>query len=453
MVRVKKRIMKLRRVGGGSIRKKPHLYLGCRSGEGLVEVGEDVVDVLDADAEANEFGGDAAFHLLLDVELTVGGGGWVNSQGFGVANVGDVGVEFERLDEFFAGFGSAFDAKDDHGASFASEVLFVLGELGVVFEAWEAHPVDEFVSGEVVRDGGGVFAMAFHAKMKSFDSLQKHPGVVWRETSAEIAHGHSAHAEDEREWREHVGEIVAPTESVVGGVGLVVEWVLSAGPIELPRVNDDAADTSAVSAEPFGERVNDDVGTVFERAHQGRSGEGAVNHERNSDGVGGVGDGLHVGDLQSGIGNGLGEEGARLVVSSGREVGGIVGVDESDFDAKLGEDVFELGVAAAVEVAGGDDVVTGFGEVDDGVENGGGSGGVGETAHFGCAFEETDAFFQHVVGGVHQAGVDIAQFFKCEKVGGVLGGIEEESGGPVNGDAAGTGVGVGSVPAVKANGI
>ena len=42
-----------------------------------------------------------------------------------------------------------------------------------------------------------------------------------------------------------------------------------------------------------------------------------------------------------------------------------------------GKNIGELSVGAAVEVAGGDDVVASLGEVDDRVENGGSAGGVG----------------------------------------------------------------------------
>ena len=61
------------------------------SGEGLIDVGEDVVDVLDADGEAYEFGGDASGGLLLGSELRMCGGGGMNGEAACVADVGQVG--------------------------------------------------------------------------------------------------------------------------------------------------------------------------------------------------------------------------------------------------------------------------------------------------------------------------------------------------------------------------
>ena len=41
-----------------------------------------------------------------------------------------------------------------------------------------------------------------------------------------------------------------------------------------------------------------------------------------------------------------------------------------------------------------------------------------------AAFHRRDALLQHVVGRVHDAGVDVAQFLQAEQVGGVLGAVE-----------------------------
>ena len=73
-----------------------------------------------------------------------------------------------------------------------------------------------------------------------------------------------------------------------------------------------------------------------------------------------------------------------------------------------------MSVAATVEVSGGNDVVACFCQINDGVENGRGPGRVSQSRHFVCAFEKTDALFEHIGGGIHKAGVDITQFLECE---------------------------------------
>ena len=54
--------------------------------EGLREVGEDVVDVLDADREADVAGADAGRELLFRGELAVGRAGRVDRQRTGIAD-------------------------------------------------------------------------------------------------------------------------------------------------------------------------------------------------------------------------------------------------------------------------------------------------------------------------------------------------------------------------------
>ena len=248
-------------------------------------------------------------------------------------------------------------------------------------------------------------------------------------------------------------EVVAPAEAVVGIVGLVEEGVAAGFPIEASGVDDDSADAGAVAAEPLGEGVDDDVGAVLEWLGEDGGGEGVVDDEGDAELFGFGTDGFEVGYLEGWVGNRLGEEGAGLIIGGGAEGGRVLRIDEADFDAELGEDIVKLGETAAVEIACGDDVVALLGDVDDGIEDGGGAGGVGEAGHFVGAFEERDAFFEDVGRRVHQAGVDVSELFEGKQVGGVFGGIENERCGPVDGDGAGIGGGIGLLAAVEAEGF
>ena len=97
----------------------------------------------------------------------------------------------------------------------------------------------------------------------------------------------------------------------------------------------------------------------------------------------------------------------------------VVGVDEADLDAEARQGVVEEVVGAAVERGGGDDLVAGRGEGGDGEGFGGLAGGGGERRR--AAFERGDALLEHVGGGVHDAGVDVAELLQREEAGGVVG--------------------------------
>ena len=102
-------------------------------------------------------------------------------------------------------------------------------------------------------------------------------------------------------------------------------------------------------------------------------------------------------------------------------------------------------VGAAVERGGGDDLFAGVGEGGDGEGLGGLAGGGGEGGD--SAFERGDALLEDVGGGVHDAGVDVAELLQGEEAGGVVGVVEDVGGGLVDGDGAGVGGGIGSWPA------
>ena len=87
-----------------------------------------------------------------------------------------------------------------------------------------------------------------------------------------------------------------------------------------------------------------------------------------SGGVRHVGEGGEVRDVEPGIADGLDVQRLRPVVDGLREAVHGVALDELDVHPEAGEGDLELVVGAPVEIAGGDDVVPGGGDVADGQE-------------------------------------------------------------------------------------
>ena len=130
-------------------------------------------------------------------------------------------------------------------------------------------------------------------------------------------------------------------------------------------VSDNAGDPF-VAADVLGGRVDDDVRTPFQRTQQVGGAHRVVDDERHAEVVSDGGDRLDVEDVALGVRDGFAEEELRVVLDRAAPRFGIVGVvDEGHLDAELGQGVREEVVGPAVEGGRGDDVVAGFGNVDD----------------------------------------------------------------------------------------
>lgn len=161
--------------------------------------------MLDADGEANEFGGDASGCLLIGAELRMGRGSRVNGEAAGVADIGQMGEKLKLVDKLWPGLGTAFDAEDDHGAAFTAEVLLVEVVHGVVFETGEANPLDGIVRLQVGRDGVGVLAVALHTEGQRLDALEELPGVIGGDAGTEVTQWAGTHTKDVSERCEWLG--------------------------------------------------------------------------------------------------------------------------------------------------------------------------------------------------------------------------------------------------------
>ena len=128
-------------------------------GQGLIDVGDDVVDVFQAYRDADEFRGNAGGKLGLRTHLTMAGGGGVQDQGFGVADIGQVAGELDGVDEFFAGGQTAFNAEAQNRPESALEIPAGIFISRVLFQAGVLDPYHARVLFEVLSQGQGVAAV------------------------------------------------------------------------------------------------------------------------------------------------------------------------------------------------------------------------------------------------------------------------------------------------------
>ena len=211
-----------------------------------------------------------------------------------------------------------------------------------------------------------------------------------------------------------------------GGIVELREALSVLAPVELASIDDDAGDGSPVTADPFGGRVHDDVGAVFDRPKKvaarakgvvdldfvsaewdeggGPSGTRAMkaHHEGNTSVVSHLGDGGQVRDVISGVPNALDVDGLGPVVDRLGEPFGVVPLDELGGDAQPRHKDLELVIGAPVQIRGRDDVIADVGQGGDGHElcRLAGRGGHGGDA----AFQRRHPFLKHIDGGLKCVG-------------------------------------------------
>src|SRR5690606_6680973 len=107
-------------------------------------------------------------------------------------------------------------------------------------------------------------------------------------------------------------EDVGEHQPVVAGGRFGEQRELAVAPVELPGVDDHASDGGAVSADPLGRRLDDDVGAPVDRPAQVAGGaERVVHHQGDAVAVSDVGEGLEVGDVVLGVADRLHVNGFR----------------------------------------------------------------------------------------------------------------------------------------------
>ena len=139
-------------------------------------------------------------------------------------------------------------------------------------------------------------------------------------------------------------------------------------------------------------------------------------------GVRHIGQRADVGHIAQRVADGLNKHRLGLGINQLAKAGWVARIGKAHLNALLRERMGKQVVGAAVERAGGDDVVAGLCNGLDGVGGGGHARCHGQRRN--TAFQRCDALFQHIGRRVHDAGVDIALHFEVKQIRAVLGAVK-----------------------------
>lgn len=207
-------------------------------------------------------------------------------------------------------------------------------------------------------------------------------------------------------------------------------------PVEVTAVNHNTTHSHGMTVHVLGGRVGHDVCAEFEGAAENRGGESVVDDQRHAVLVSQVGEALQVKNLAGGVSHSFTEDALGVGAESHLDffVGSVL-VDEGAFDAQLLHGNAEEVAGTAVDCGSRNEVVTGFADVEHGVEvcslTGRGEHGTYAT------FQLSDLGGNSVVGGVLETGVEVAGFLQVEQVSHLGGSVVLESGALVDGEHAG----------------
>ena len=87
-----------------------------------------------SNGQADQSRGDSAGSLLLLCQLRVRRAGRMDGQALGIANIGQVREQLQRLDKFAPAFLAALDLEHDHAARAVRKIFPGLGVVAGIFD-------------------------------------------------------------------------------------------------------------------------------------------------------------------------------------------------------------------------------------------------------------------------------------------------------------------------------
>ena len=157
--------------------------------QSLREVGDDIFDVLDTHAEADQVRSDTCFDELFVAELAVRVACRVQHAAAGVGHVGHDANHLEAVHELDGLFTATLDTEGEN-AAWEATLELLLGEF-IVLVALESRVIDPShlrVVLQELRAGESVLAVARHAQVKRFKTHVQEERVLRSLNGTEVAH-------------------------------------------------------------------------------------------------------------------------------------------------------------------------------------------------------------------------------------------------------------------------
>src|SRR5207244_3244970 len=172
--------------------------------------------------------------------------------------------------------------------------------------------------------------MALHTQRQRLHALQKQERVKGAETGAEVAHHFHTRFHDKGK----IAKRFPVAYAVIPWRRLDHFWEGAIVPRKRPAIDDDAADTGAMSANEFGGGMHDNVCPMLKGPAQVGRGKGVINNEWELMLVRNVGNSLDVEHIGLGIADGLSVEQFGFRCDGATESFRISRIDEVNLDAK-----------------------------------------------------------------------------------------------------------------------
>jgi hypothetical protein len=141
------------------LRRNPEPCLTLGGGQHLVDVGDDILNVLDADGQSDSFGANTRFELDFWRQLAMGRRSGMARERLGITNIDKAGDQAKRVIEHLARLDPSFNAKGEERWRFASQILERECPVGIALESGVIDPGHARIGGKKFGDSLRVLYM------------------------------------------------------------------------------------------------------------------------------------------------------------------------------------------------------------------------------------------------------------------------------------------------------
>ena len=394
------------------LQNRPSVGLCPGLGQCLFQICHNVIHIFQTHRKPHHARCDTSLVQLGIRKLAVGGAGRMQHTTADVGHMHLQGDELERVDETGTGLPPPLEREGNNAAATIGQIFVGQSLVGVAGQTRVIDRLYRWMPGQPGRHTLGIAAVFFHPQGQGLQTLIDVKGPLRALAAAHIPH--QLHP-----CLDNVGSLakgLCINKAVVGCVRLHKFGKTPTSPVKITTVNNNATHLQGVAVHIFRCGMDNDIRPVFKRTAQHGRGKGIIHYQRHTVLVGQTGKAFNVQHIHGGIGQGLAKKGAGIGAHQCFNVGiGSGLIHKAHFNAQLFQGDGKKVEGAAVNVGRTDDMVTTFGDVEQGEHTGGLAGGGTQGPY--PALKSRNFLLHRVHRGVGKAGIKKARAFKVKEFG------------------------------------
>ena len=237
----------------------------------------------------------------------------MNYQGLHIRHIGKERENLQTINKLEGLLLTALNLKCEDRAAAIRKILLIESMIRMLWQTWMINLGYLWILYQIINNLLGVFRVTLQAKGQGLSALQQQEGRKRRNSRTLITEQNSTNVDSKCSLAGSLSELYAVVARICLGNPRILATLC---PVKVTAVHDNTAQSSTMTTNKLGCRMNNYICTMLNRTDKVWRAEGVINYQRQPMLVSQLGNGINIRNIGVWIAQGLNVDGLGIILNS-----------------------------------------------------------------------------------------------------------------------------------------